>query len=523
MKPILNKIPLEDLHKYKSFLLGKIECEKSFYHFFKSAWHVMEGDNPFYDNWHIKAICDHLQACYERRIKKLIINIPPRQSKTNIVSIAFPAWVWIHDSEEKFICASHISKLSNHTSNQCRELIESNWYQSRWGDSVKLSKNQNQKTIFKNTSGGHRIATSAGANITGFGADCIIIDDPEDAHASEVTRESTHEWLGKALFSRLNNKKTGIIILIQQRVDELDTTDYILSIDVNDEWCHLMIPMEFEKARKCETYINDKLFFSDPRIEERELLNKNFYSTEDARKDKILYGSYNYATQFQQRPAPLEGGILRRAWFQIWKGKHYPKFDYVIQSWDTGYSDKITAAYSACTTWGVFTDDRGIVNIFLLSCWRGRVEFTELRNRAKRMKDNYLDIGNTKLNSMGLFTVNKCIIEEKASGSSLIQELRRAGIPAIGFMPRGDKKARVNEISAYIEAGLVHILDKPYNMEFVDEVIKFPNASSRDYVDTLSQIIAYLRDNNMLTIPTDPKPEVYKSDFEIPYPSYKWR
>ena len=162
-----------------------LKAEASLHEFLKQAWPIIEGKTPFIDSWHIQAISEHLEACFKREIRNLLINIPPRSSKSTLISVAFPAWVWIHNPEEKFMYASYATSLSSDHSRKCKELIMSNWYQERWGNLYQFAKDQKAKSFFENNKLGYRIATSVGASSTGRGASLLICDDPNNARDGE--------------------------------------------------------------------------------------------------------------------------------------------------------------------------------------------------------------------------------------------------------------------------------------------------------------------------------------------------
>lgn len=508
------------LHKdqvFESFLKPQFKLHE----FLKQGWRSIEGDVPFIDNWHLQAIAEHLEACSRREIKNLIINVPPRSSKTSIVSVAFPVFCWLTDPSLKFIYASYARSLSLEHSLKCRRLIESDWFQSLWGDRFKLTSDQNTKSLFENDHKGYRMSTSVGAAVTGSGGNILVVDDGNSAKdaQSEIKREGTNQWWDQVWSTRLNDPKNDVRIVVQQRVHENDITGHILKNDTKQDWVKLILPMEFESARRSKTIVLPSTapnIWEDPRKKEGALLMPARFGVSEVLKLRAELGSYGYSGQCQQRPAPLEGGILKKNWFKLYTEKIYPKLELVIQSWDTAFSDKPDAAYSACSTYGIFKYN-GVINILLLSCWRGRVGYPELRDRAKRLFKNYLDIDKEPKTTSGQFTVNRCIIESKATGDPLLRDLKLAGIHPTPYSPRGDKEARVQQVSAYIEAGIVHYADRPENKEFIEEMAKFPNASSRDYVDTLTQLLGFLRENNMLTIPKDPELFETKTNNTIPY------
>ena len=227
-------------------------------------------------------------------------------------------------------------------------------------------------------------------------------------------------------------------------------------------------------------------------------------------------GSYLYAGQFQQRPAPEEGGIIQKSWFSWWKHNEPPEIQFIIQSWDTALTAKEMSAYSACTTWGVFYDHNNIENLLLLSMWRGRVEYPELREMAKRLFFDYRDNGKERNPDFRGRKIDLCLVEAKASGDPLIQDLYKGGIRAIPFNPNkyGDKIQRVKLITPIVEGGRVWLRAQApkydrlmaFSDDFLQEVATFPNSSSRDLVDTMTQALLKLRDGHFILNPRDERP-----------------
>ena len=354
--------------------------EGSLYEFFKSSCPYIEGNMPYVDSWHIKAIAEHLEAVYRRQIKKLIINVPPRTGKTNLISVAFPAWVWIHNPSERFLTVSCVNSLSLEHAQKNRALLESNWYQDNWGYRFPLLRDQNVKSFFQNTKTGYRQSTSVVSKTVGKGGSIIIIDDPNDpGDLSEVKRENVINWWTQRMSTRSNNPANDCRIVVQQRTHENDLTGYIRKNDSEGDWVELVLPLEFEEKRKCITVPLgiDQVIWEDPRNKEGEVINDLRFGEKQVSELKKLLGSYGYAGQCQQRPSPIGGGIIKKKWFKFWTSPIKPKFDYILQSWDTAISDEPTAAYSACTTWGVFykDEDRGDANIILLDAFQERMEF----------------------------------------------------------------------------------------------------------------------------------------------------
>jgi len=490
----------------------------SLYEFFKSAWPYIEGNMPYIDSWHIKAIAEHLEAVYRRQIKKLIINVPPRTGKTNLISVAFPAWVWIHNPSERFLTVSCVNSLSLEHAQKNRALLESSWYQDNWGYRFPLLRDQNVKSFFQNTKTGYRQSTSVVSKTVGKGGSIIIIDDPNDpGDLSEIKRENVINWWTQRMSTRSNNPANDCRIVVQQRTHENDLTGYIRKNDSEGDWVELVLPLEFEESRRCITVPLgiDKKVWEDPRNKEGEVLNDLRFGEKQVSELKKLLGSYGYAGQCQQRPSPIGGGIIKKKWFKFWTSPIKPKFDYILQSWDTAISDEPTAAYSACTTWGVWGEksEDELFRMMLLSVWRDRVGYPELRSRAQRLAKDYKDIGEHKNPMPAQRTVDICLIEAKATGDPLIRDLRLGGIPAIGYTPKGDKNARVQRAAPFIECGLVYLPTEEKNPErltataeeFLETVITFPNGESKDLVDSMTQVLLYLRDFDALIHTSDVK------------------
>jgi len=495
-----------------------LKAELSLYEFIKQAWPIVEGKTVFIDSWHIQAICEHLEACFYRDIKNLLINVPPRTGKTFLISVAFPAWVWLHNPEEKFMYASYAANLGLEHSLKCRRLIESDWYRKHWVDRYTLSKDQNAKGYFENNKGGYRISSSVGGTSTGRGASCLVADDPNSAQegASEAKRLTANSWWDQVWSTRLNNPKNDIRIVVQQRIHEKDISGHLLGNDIDKEWVKLILPMEFEEKRKAFTIVlptTDNEIWEDPRVKEGQLLCEERFSKKEINKYKQELGSYGYAGQYQQRPSPEAGGIIKKAWFQWWKDTTPPQIEFVLQSWDTALTAKELSAYSACTTWGVFYDHNYIENVILLSMWRGRVEYPELREMVKRLYFDYRDTGKERNPKFKGRPIDMCLIEAKASGDPLIQDLNRAGIVCTPFVPNkyGDKIQRVRLVTPLIEGGLVWLPANPPNYdrllpfadEFIEAIAYFPNAESRDLVDTMAQALLKLKSGLFLLNPRD--------------------
>jgi predicted phage terminase large subunit-like protein len=500
---------------------NRFKAESSLHEFARQAWPHIEGEEEFVDGWHIGAICEHLEALTLRQIRNLMIHIPPRTCKSSLVAVLWPAWVWINKPGEQFLYASYAASLSHRDSLKCRRLIKSDWYQDRWGERYALVGDQDTKSRFENDKKGYRLATSVAGSATGEGGSAIIVDDGNNAKdgESDTKREGTNDWWSQVWSTRLNNKKTGIRVVVQQRLHEMDLSGYILNNDVDNKWTRLILPMEFEEKRRSKTIIlpstNGKSW-QDPRKKEGDLLWPERIGPQELKELKTdLKSAYNIAGQFQQRPAPETGGIIQKSWFKWWKEPKPPKIIKTIQSWDTALEAGEMNAYSACTTWGYFYDVNKIPCIILLSLWRGRIEYPELRALVKNLFEDYRDDGTVDITADGHHSTDMLLIEAKASGASLIQDLRRSGVNATKFdpTPHGDKLQRVRIASSYIQEGQVFVPAMPPNylslrpsaQTLVELSSVFPNSEARDVVDTMTQVILRLSSSGYLSHRKDPK------------------
>ncbi len=495
---------------------------KTLHSFTKGAWHIVEGGREFVDGWHIGAICEHLEAVKNGQIKTLLINEPPRCMKSTTVSVMFPSWCWIADPHLQFLFLSYAEKLSMKDSVKCRRIIASKWYQERWGNRYKICGDVNTKLRFDNDKTGYRISSSIGGTATGEGGDIIVLDDPNNAGdtESETIRESTNDWCDSTLSSRLNNLKTGSVIIVQQRLHAQDYSGHILSQEIPD-LVHLCLPMEFETNRRCVTIplpSTQGKPWADPRKNEGDLLWPARIGPDELSKLKIkMRTDYIRAGQLQQRPAPAEGGIIKKSWFQIWKMPTPPRCEYILQSWDTAYSKGITAACSACTTWGIFKDQHDVAQIMLLSMWHGRLENPDVRRMMIRLAKNYYDIQiDNPVPEDYILRPDMILVENKANGGPLIQDLNRAGIILTRFDPLhqggGDKVARLRKISHIIESGKVwlparppsYTTLRPFADSFLEACAVFPNdENSKDIVDSMSQALIKLRLSAWIDHPDD--------------------
>ena len=519
--------------------LDRADCEDSLYEFLKGAWKHIDA-SAFTDGWPIEAVAEHLQAVADGEIKRLIINIPPRCAKSSLTSVAFPAWVWAQPWTTatsgpgvQFLHASYAQQLALRDSVKCRRLIDSQWYQERWGDRFTLTADQNTKTRFDNDKNGSRISSSVGSALTGEGGSIIVVDDPNAAQEafSEATIQNTIEWWDSALSTRLNDPKTGAFIVIQQRLSEEDLTGHITSKD-RGEWTHLCLPMRYEWNRHSYTRIG----WNDPRgmaedgtplvevtsdgdrlpisvdaqleLEKREgmLLWPERFGEREVKILEGQLGPWSAAGQLQQRPEPKGGGIIKRDWWMPWDNPIYPNMDLIIACLDTAYTAKTENDPSALTIWGVFSGDLVAQNmksfggdnrtfsdthprVMLMHAWQGRFELHDLVTKVSE--------------SCRKYKVDTLLIENKAAGHSVAQEIRRLynfekfGVHLVD--PKGqDKIARLYSVQHIFAENIVYAPIMSWSEMVITQVGQFPKGKHDDLVDTVSMAIKHLRDIGVL-------------------------
>lgn len=613
--------------------LDRRQCEEDLYWFLQRAWPVVEGGRAFSGGFAVEAMCKHLEEVFYGRCKRLLINIPPRSTKSTLISVVFPVWCWIKDPALQLMTVSYAEKFAKRDNVKSRRLLKSEWFQARWGSRFQLSEDQDTKNRVDNMQGGYRVAVGLDSGITGEGAECfvagtrvlcvhgyrnienvkvgdrvvswnfelgleepaqvvavmsrparetvrvtfangaafrctpehqiyiegrewvpahslkagdisltmdggvavrevvrglpsadvydiqvegnhcffaegvlvhncIILDDPNSASdLSETALDNALDVFTEVLPTRFNNFKTGRMIVVQQRVHERDVSGWILA-NQKDDYAKLILPMEYESERRCVTIPvkgTDGRPWEDPRTEDGELLMPGrIGSVELKRLKQSMRSEYAIAGQLQQRPAPAEGGLIKRSWFKPWKEEYTPRCTFIIQSWDTGLVSNKKSSYSACTTWGIFKDDQDYPSLILLGAWRKRVEFPELYEAVQRMSQDYAATTKDRPISRAR-KPDLVMVEEKASGIPLIQTFNKSGALLTPWRPDkyGDKVERVRRVTHLLESGRVYIpmrapdfkVPRGYAELLVSQAITFPNAESRDLVDTLTMTL----------------------------------
>jgi predicted phage terminase large subunit-like protein len=441
--------------------------------FMERSFAVLNPHTPYLRNWHIELIARALEECRLGTTKNLIINVPPRSLKSHCASIAFPAWLLGHNPSAQIICVSYGQDLADTLGANCRTLMLSPFYQRLF--QTRLASKRQPVNDFYTTLRGFRMATSVGGVLTGRGADVAIIDDPlkPDEAMSEVQRNNCNEWFKHTLLTRLNDKRTGCIIIIMQRLHEDDLVGHVLRLG---DWKVLKFPAIAEKDEVHEIRSWNKVRTVVRRRGQALHSEREPLETLNVLRENL--GEYQFAGQYQQAPAPLGGGMIKRTWFQKYAPHQLPqKFDLIYQSWDTANKASEINDFSVCTTWGAVDN-----HLYLLDHFRARLEYPDLKRTILRLAD--------------LCTAEHVVIEDKASGTQLLQDLKNDGFDrATAFKSDGDKVMRMFAVTNTIENGFVHVPEIADWVEpYLYELMIFPNGKFDDQVDSTSQALLWFRD-----------------------------
>ncbi len=442
--------------------------------FIHKVFNTINPNSEFASNWHIDLIAEYLCALERGEIKRLIINMPPRSLKSLCVSVAWPAWLLGHNPKVRIMVASYSQILSTKLSLDTRFVMNSDWYKNLFTQ-TKLHSKQNQKTKFLTTKYGFRFATSVGGSATGEGGDVLIVDDPHNpTHiTSEKARNKVINWYSETFSTRLNNRKDGKIIIVMQRLHEEDLTG-VLTSHKKDEWEVLKIPT---LASEDIEYKIGNFYYN---LAAGSTIHETLFSekiVEDLIKE---VGENNFQAQYQQAPLKNSGGILNMDFLLFYK-ELPANFDYYIQSWDTAIKISEDSDFSACTTWGIAGD-----LYYLVSCICHKYEYPHLKKQVKSLAQQYLPA--------------KILIEDKASGQSLIQDLKLEGMKNIvPCKPILDKITRFATCVDLFEQGRVMIPYTGFQARMVQQqLLEFPHVKHDDIVDSVSQFLGYMKNNSKL-------------------------
>lgn len=448
-------------------------AEGSLRAYVEQAWPILEPDVAFLPNWHIDLLVEHLEAVTAGQIRRLLINIPPRSMKSLLVSVLWPTWEWIQRPGSRWIFASYADALATKHSVDRRTVLQSTWYQQRWGDRVQFASDQNVKGEFQNTKRGVMFATSTGGSVTGRGGDRIIVDDlhnPLQAE-SDAQRETALSYFRQTLSTRLDNKKTGAIVVVMQRLHERDLS--ALCQDLG--FLHVCLPAEAETRTEIR-FPSGRIYVREP----GDLLWPAREARDELDTQKRMLGSVAYAGQYQQRPTPAGGAIFRGEWFRYFD--ELPSgLEERTQSWDMSFKDKQDNDYVV----GLVAGRRGS-DVYLIDRVKGQWAFSESCRQVEALRRKYPES-------------RTILIEDAANGPAIIDVLRHRVSGIIAVQPEGGKLARAQAAQPWVEAGNVYLPNpRPYGRliperawveDFVYQLTVFPNGAHDDDVDAFTQLL----------------------------------
>ena len=449
--------------------LERIEgCQTKFLDFVRAMW------PEFIAGEHHRSISEKLERVARGELKRLIVNMPPRHTKSEFASFLFPAWMVGKNPAMKIIQATHTTELAVGFGRKVKNLLEREDYLDIFPE-AKLAADSKASGRWDTARGGMYYAVGVGSNLAGRGADLCIIDDPhsEQTAMSNAGFDDAWDWYTGGPRQRL--QPGGSIVLVMTRWSEKDLTGQLMRQMARDENADqgevVEFPMEFPSGIP---------------------VWPEYWLMEDLISVKASIPPSKWNAQYQQQPTGDDNSILKREWWNVWEAEKIPKLSFVIQSYDTAFSKRETADYSAITTWGVFYPDEGSQpNLILLDSQKGRWDFPELKNIA--------------YDQWKYWDPETVIIEAKATGMPLTHELRNMGIPVVNFTPsRGnDKVTRVHAIAPLLEAGMVWAPDTQWAHELIEECAAFPNGEHDDLVDSTTQALMRYRQGNFVQLPTD--------------------
>jgi predicted phage terminase large subunit-like protein len=520
--------------------------------FVRGAWSSIDS-SAYQESWVVGAMCDHLECVTTGHISRLLINVPPRCSKTSIVSILYPAWVWARSQisfwsgpQVKFLCASYDHGLALESSNKSRRLMCSPWFQKHWPNKIEFLSDQNLKTNFGNTVGGARISTSVASQILGRGGDILIADDLNKVRNDEVEtadeRNAVKDFWNEFSSTRLNDPKRGAIIGVQQRLHQSDMSGLIL--DGDEDWVHLCIPMEYDSSRHCVTVrlpqYDDDRPWEDPRAElaeqdghDGQLMWPERFGPKEVQALKTKLGPFMAAGRLQQMPTPKGGGILKRDWWGYWSQsesskyslkwnpnlREFPPFELVIGSIDTAYKEREQNDYNALTVWGIWNDLNKNRKAMLMFSWARRLPLHG-REVEPKIGEGKLQFQQRREAEWGLvehiaatckkYKVRRLLIEDKSRGVDVANEINRLyarenwGVELVN--PVGDKVSRAHSVVPMFTDGMIWAPAGPNSNGFftkwAEDVVHqcelFPKADHDDLVDSVTQFLIWARENEIL-------------------------
>lgn len=440
--------------------------------FIQRAFQELYPQASFEMNWHVELIAAKLEEVRLGRCKRFILCLPPRHFKSFIASIAFPAWLLGHQPGKEVMCVSYGQDLADKFARQCRSLMNSPFY--RYLFPTRLSDERNAVAEFETVQGGSRIATSVGGSVTGRGGNVVIVDDflKADEALSDAKRTSNNDWWDTTLSNRLNRPGDDAFVIVNQR---LHADDIVAHVQREGPWDVLSLAALAEEAERHEymTPYGRRVVHRRP----GDVLHPAILPAAEIERLRRSMTDYHFSAQFQQNPQPLSGLVVQRKWLKYYAERDKPdRFDTILQSWDTANKATELSDYSVCTTWGV----KGH-KLYLLDVFRDKLEFPELKYRVVSLA--------------GRWHANVVLVEDKSSGTQLIQELRAGGFTKVQAAPSldGDKVMRLRAQTAKIEGGFVLFPHEAHWLDsYLRELLSFPNSKYNDQVDSTVYALAWI-------------------------------
>jgi predicted phage terminase large subunit-like protein len=468
-------------------------CSRHLKDYVLKAWGQIEPARPFKDNWHIDAICEHLEAVARREIRRLVINVPPGSMKSLLCGVFWPSWVWTKDAEAKWITASYSPIVSRRDAYRAQRLMESPWYQERWGALWRPNFGDWGATRYSNSVGGFRLAVTVAGGATGEHADHQLVDDPikpldaRGARADSAALGACIEWWDETMTTRVVDPAQSTRTIIMQRLHDRDLSGHVLA---TGDYVHLNLPMRYEPRcvvsvpHACSLKDDAKgtltpatpTGFKDPRREGELLWPERFPESVQAERKKEL-GSRGVAAQDQHRPMPTGGGIFKRDWIRYWTAFPKGKGAQMIQSWDCAFKGTDDSDFVVGQVWVKY--DGGF---YLIDQVRGQMGFSATCHAVIALSAKWPK------------AVRK-LIEAKANGDAVIDALKRKVPGLIAVNPEGGKVARANAVEALWESGNVFLpASAPWVHDVIEEIVSFNGDPGRhdDQVDAMTQALVYL-------------------------------
>ena len=452
-------------------------CQKKFIKFVERVWPT------FISGAHHKRMAEAFERVADGRCKRLIINMPPRHTKSEFASYLLPAWFLGRFPHKKVIQTSHTAELAVGFGRKVRNLVDSEVYKDIF-PYLSLSADSKAAGRWNTSKGGDYFAIGVGGAVTGKGADVLIIDDPHSEQEAAMAAvnpdvyDKVYEWYTSGPRQRL--QPGGAIVIVMTRWAQRDLTGQVLKSAAQrsgEEWEVIEFPAILPSGNP---------------------LWPQFWSVEELNALREELPNSKWQAQYQQNPVGNESAIVKRDWWKWWEKDEPPRCEYILQTWDTAFEKNNRADYSAGTTWGVFylDEDRALPNIILLNTYKKRVEFPDLKRDVLREYDMYEPDG--------------VLIEKKASGAPLIYDLRAMGVPVQEYTPsKGqDKIARLNSVSDIIASGKVWVPQTRWAEELVDEIAAFPSGEHDDLVDATTLALMRFRQGGFLRLPSDEPEDV---------------